>query len=152
MKIEVTQVSLTFCKSIIIKKTFRSHNKCHWDFSGTHSGAQTLIQCFYCRLGSCISCCKSCFISFNFLERQKCLAEKNEWARLEEMSEDEYNALPEEERQAIDKKRLEKKKQKLKRKKEIKEQQERERREKELLEEKRLEEEKFVLFCFICFS
>lgn len=72
------------------------------------------------------------------LEKQK---EEEEKRRLEEMSEDEYDALTEEEKAEVDKKHLEQKKER--RKREL-ERQEREKKEKELqaLEEKRLEEER----------
>uniref|UniRef100_H2XZ27 Hydin adenylate kinase-like domain-containing protein n=1 Tax=Ciona intestinalis TaxID=7719 RepID=H2XZ27_CIOIN len=62
--------------------------------------------------------------------------------RLEDMDEDEYDALPEEEKEAIDQKRLEAKRLRLRR--EAEERNERERLERErvaLLEERRLEEE-----------
>ena len=67
--------------------------------------------------------------------------EEAEKIRLEEMSEDEYEALPEEEKMAIDRKRLEEKKRRMK-KKETEEQKERELREERLAEERRIEEEK----------
>ena len=63
---------------------------------------------------------------------------------LEEMSEDEYDALSEQEKIDVDRKRLNQKKEKMKR--EVEEKLERERKEREqlaLLEEKRLEEERY---------
>ncbi|XP_041375521.1 hydrocephalus-inducing protein homolog [Gigantopelta aegis] len=74
-------------------------------------------------------------------ERLAKLAEEEERRRLEEMSEDEYDALSEEEKAHVDKKRLEIKK--LRIKKELEEKAERERREREQREEeaKRQEEE-----------
>lgn len=74
-------------------------------------------------------------------KREKEEAEKK-W--LEEMSEDEYDALSEQEKIDVDRKRLNQKKEKMKR--EVEEKLERERKEKEqlaLLEEKRLEEERY---------
>ena len=50
-----------------------------------------------------------------FAERQEKAAEEAEKQRLEEMDEEEYDALPDEERERIDRKRLEIKKDKLKR-------------------------------------
>jgi len=70
------------------------------------------------------------------------IKEEEEKRRLEEMSEDEYDALTDEEKAEVDRKHLEQKKERLKREME---RQEKERKEKELqliLEEKRLEEEK----------
>ncbi|XP_057292027.1 hydrocephalus-inducing protein-like [Hydractinia symbiolongicarpus] len=75
-------------------------------------------------------------------ELQKQIAEEAELTRLEEMSEDEYDALPETERKLIDEKRLLTKREKLQKRKELKEQQEQERREKEMQDGKRLEDEK----------
>lgn len=69
--------------------------------------------------------------------------EQEEWARLEEMSEDEYDSLSAEERERIDKKRLASKKERLDKKRVQKEAEERERKkEREIMEEKRLEDEK----------
>lgn len=76
------------------------------------------------------------------LENERVSAEQNEWQRLQEMSEGEYDALTEEERAVIDQKRLDAKKEKLRKRREKKEEEERERKEKELLEEKKLEDEK----------
>lgn len=78
------------------------------------------------------------------LELQKQIAEQAELTRLEEMSEDEYEALPETARKLIDEKRLLAKREKLQKRKELKEQQEQERREKEMQDEKRLEDEKYA--------
>ena len=52
-------------------------------------------------------------IYFNFSEEKKKKNEEEERRRLEEMDEDEYNALPEAERNAIDQKRLAVKKERL---------------------------------------
>ena len=76
------------------------------------------------------------------LERLSTVAKQVEWLKLEEMDEDEYEALPEDERQRVDQKLLEVKKERLRKIRELKEQQERDRKEKELIEERRLEDEK----------
>ena len=89
--------------------------------------------------------------SFAFMPAVKKEEEEKEAEkiRLDEMSEDEYEALPEEEKSEIDRKRLEEKKKKMRRK-ETEEQKERELREERLAEERRLEEEKCVkIVCFI---
>ena len=76
------------------------------------------------------------------------MAEKNEWAKLEEMNEEEYDALLEVERNIIDQKRLLLKRLRVNKKKELKAKKEKEKLEKVLLEEKRKEDEKYF-FVFI---
>ena len=75
-------------------------------------------------------------------ENLRLVEEQLELQKIEEMSEGEYDALSEEERNAIDRKRLGIKKERLRRKQEQKDQHERERKARELEEEKRMEEEK----------
>ena len=53
--------------------------------------------------------------SVTFSERARAEAEESERCRLEEMSEDEYDALTEEEKSVVDRKRLEIKKERLRR-------------------------------------
>ena len=81
---------------------------------------------------------------FLFAAQKKREKEEAEKKWLEDMSEDEYDALSEQEKIDVGRKRLNQKKEKMKR--EVEEKLERERKEKEqqaLLEEKRLEEERY---------
>lgn len=87
------------------------------------------------------------FDIFLFAAQKKREKEEAEKKWLEDMSEDEYDALSEQEKIDVDRKRLNQKKEKMKR--EVEEKLERERKEKEqqaLLEEKRLEEERYGKF------
>ena len=85
----------------------------------------------------------TCLIHYWFgLEQNRLFEEQLEWHRLEEMSEDEYDALPADEQRKIDEKRLSVKREKQRKKREEKERLEKERKEKEELEAKLLEDEK----------
>lgn len=75
-------------------------------------------------------------------ERQEKLKEEKDRQRLEEMSEDEYDALSEKEKAEVDKKRLEIKKERIRKEMEEKMERERKQRELEEIERQKQEEEK----------